>query len=668
MLKKAVLLFVKKTHDNVPGILTRPEKGETKIHQGVSMIKKMNKLQSALLALLLTCGSFFNVQASSQPLQSGELPAFPGASGFGSNTTHGRGGSIIEVTNLNDSGAGSLRDAISKSGARIVVFKVSGTIKLSQHLKIDNPYIYIAGQTSVNGVQILGAGIQIRTHDVLIRGLMIRPGDGSSGAPLVDRTGIIIHNDRNSTQPYNIVIDHNSVEWGTDEVVSTYRPVHDVTFSNNIVAEGLYCAGHPDGCHSMGMGIGPEAKNVTIYANLIANNDWRNPMVGGSTTVEVINNLVYAWGAGGTIINSSGEGASLTNVIGNYYIPVSCADSKNVLIHSYASGSKLYYDDWSSITGGSSAINSLKTLAHAFTPSNVVPATKDEAYHYVLKESGARNDPIDTRIKNNVINRTLPNGNCLIDSQSEVGGWTTITNATYTDTDKDGMPDSWELANGLNPNNAADKDSILCNYTAVEQYVNSFYGAASACLASLGHFSDVSSNYWAQSYIEILYNSGITDGCSAGLYCPEATVTRAQMAVFLLKGIHGSDYTPPAGTSEIGFSDVASDFWAAAWIKQLAAESITGGCGDGAFCPDASVTRAQMAIFLLKAKHGASYSPPPAAGIFDDVPTDHWAAAWIEQLAAEGITGGCGAGTYCPDSSVTRAQMAVFLVKTFNLQ
>jgi len=182
-------------------------------------------------------------------------------------------------------------------------------------------------------------------------------------------------------------------------------------------------------------------------------------------------------------------------------------------------------------------------------------------------------------------------------------------------------------------------------------------------------FVDVPLTYWANSYIERLYNTGITGGCSVIPlnYCPDASVTRAQMAVLLLKGMHGSSYTPPAVGVSTGFTDVATDYWAAAWIKQLAAEDITSGCGAGNYCPDATVTRAQMAIFLLKAKYGSSYSPPAATGVFTDVPVGYWADKWIEQLAAEGITGGCGTGIYCPDSSVTRAQMAVFLVKTFNL-
>ena len=182
-------------------------------------------------------------------------------------------------------------------------------------------------------------------------------------------------------------------------------------------------------------------------------------------------------------------------------------------------------------------------------------------------------------------------------------------------------------------------------------------------------FTDVSFSYWANTYIERLFNAGITGGCGTGIYCPDNSVTRAQMAIFLLKGIHGSSYTPPVVGGSTGFGDVATNYWAAAWIKQLAAEGITGGCGGGNYCPDNTVTRAQMAVFLMKAKNGSNYSPPGVGGStgFGDVATNYWAAAFIKQLVADSITAGCGNGNYCPEDSVTRAQMAVFLVKAFNL-
>ena len=183
--------------------------------------------------------------------------------------------------------------------------------------------------------------------------------------------------------------------------------------------------------------------------------------------------------------------------------------------------------------------------------------------------------------------------------------------------------------------------------------------------------ADVPVNYWAWSFVEQLYAAGITGGCATSplRYCPEDTVTRAQMGVFLLRGIHTSSYTPPAVGSATGFGDVPTDYWAGAFIKQLAAEGITSGCGGGNYCPEQAVTRAQMAVFLLRSKYGASYVPPAVGSStgFGDVPPDYWAAAWIKQLVTEGITAGCGNGNYCPESPVTRAQMAVFLVRTFSL-
>jgi branched-chain amino acid transport system substrate-binding protein len=185
-------------------------------------------------------------------------------------------------------------------------------------------------------------------------------------------------------------------------------------------------------------------------------------------------------------------------------------------------------------------------------------------------------------------------------------------------------------------------------------------------------FTDVSFNYWASSWIERLYRAGITTGCGTNplSYCPEQSVTRAQMAIFLERGIHGAAYIPPAGTGLV-FADVPFSYWAVNWVEKLFADGITTGCSTSplSYCPEDSVTRAQMAVFLLRAKHGAAYIPPTVGGStgFNDVPVTHWAAAWIKQLAAEGITTGCGSGNYCPEDSVTRAQMAVFLVRTFNL-
>jgi len=182
----------------------------------------------------------------------------------------------------------------------------------------------------------------------------------------------------------------------------------------------------------------------------------------------------------------------------------------------------------------------------------------------------------------------------------------------------------------------------------------------------LGRFADAAPDYWAFSFIEALARAGITGGCGGENYCPTDPVTRAQMAVFLERGMNGSGFSPPAASGNV-FLDVAAGDFAASFIEQLANDGITGGCGNNNFCPEAVVTRDQMAVFLLRAKHGSSFSPPNATGVFGDVDLAHWAVLWIEQLAAEGITGGCGGGNYCPDAEVTRDQMAVFLVRTFGL-
>jgi len=183
---------------------------------------------------------------------------------------------------------------------------------------------------------------------------------------------------------------------------------------------------------------------------------------------------------------------------------------------------------------------------------------------------------------------------------------------------------------------------------------------------TVARFADVPPDYWAFSFIETLARAGITAGCGGGNYCPLGLVTRAQMAVFLERGMNGSSFVPPAATGNV-FVDIGAGDFAANFIEQLAADGITAGCGNNSYCPDAQVTRDQMAVFLLRAKHGAGYNPPAATGVFTDVPPGRFAAAWIEQLAAEGITAGCGGGNYCPDAPVNRDQMAVFLVRTFDL-
>jgi len=179
-------------------------------------------------------------------------------------------------------------------------------------------------------------------------------------------------------------------------------------------------------------------------------------------------------------------------------------------------------------------------------------------------------------------------------------------------------------------------------------------------------FLDVPGGHQFYSFVTKLVSNGIAVGVGSGSYGGDQSTLRQQMAVFLLKGKHGLCYTPPPCQGD--FADVPCPSTFANWIEALADEGISGGCGGGNFCPTNPVRRDQMAPFLLKAKHGASYVPPVCTGTFDDVACPSLFADWIEQLAAEQITGGCGGDNYCPLTNSTRGQMAVFVTKTFILE
>ena len=178
-------------------------------------------------------------------------------------------------------------------------------------------------------------------------------------------------------------------------------------------------------------------------------------------------------------------------------------------------------------------------------------------------------------------------------------------------------------------------------------------------------FGDVPTSHPFYEPVETMLHHGISEGCGAGSYCPGEAVRRDQMAAFLLKAVHGGLYVPPSCAGV--FVDVPCPSPFADWIEQLYADGITGGCGASSYCPSNTVTRAQMAVFLLKAKYGIGYGPPACNHLFADVPCPGLFANWIERLFDEGITAGCGGGNYCPDAGASRGQMAAFVVRTFGL-
>ena len=161
--------------------------------------------------------------------------------------------------------------------------------------------------------------------------------------------------------------------------------------------------------------------------------------------------------------------------------------------------------------------------------------------------------------------------------------------------------------------------------------------------------------------------NGVTAGCGGGRFCPDDATLRSSIAVFLLRAKNGASYAPPPATGTV-FGDVSADAPAAPYIEELFHEGITAGCGGGEYCPDAPVSRAEAAVLLLKMEHGSDFVPPHATGlVFGDVAADAFAADWIEQLALEGLTAGCGSGNFCPDAAVSRAQAAAFVTRAFGL-
>jgi hypothetical protein len=186
-------------------------------------------------------------------------------------------------------------------------------------------------------------------------------------------------------------------------------------------------------------------------------------------------------------------------------------------------------------------------------------------------------------------------------------------------------------------------------------------------IGSLSVFSDVPLAHPLWRFVHALYNAGVTGGCGGTSFCPDSSVTRDQMSVFLLVSKEGSTYQPPACTTA-PFNDVPTSSPFCRWVQELVTRGVTGGCGNGNYCPASAVTRAQMAVFLLVTKEGSSYNPPACTTApFTDVPATDPFCRWIKELVTRGITAGCGGGNYCPGAAVTRGQMSVFLAATFAL-
>jgi pectate lyase len=439
-----------------------------------------------LTAAILACA----VPAAAWADETG-LPAFPGAEGFGSTTVGGRGGKVLEVINLNDSGPGSLRAAVEAAGPRTIVFRVSGTIALRSDLEIKEPFCTIAGQTAP------GDGICLRnytlivlgTHDVVLRYLRVRRGDESN----LQEDGLDVQEDtQRNTWAENVIIDHCSVSWTCDEVVNTWHHTKNVTYQWTIISEALHNALRAG--HGFAATLGGE--NTTYHHNLLASCPGRNPSIGGNNNhfktmnLDFRNNVIFNWQER----TMDGKPWSL-NQINNYWKPGPSITLRNRLLridkiandpqgHWYVGGNVYEGNDELSRNNrlGIEADGGLNPddwlMKEPFAVAPVKTQAAEEAYALVLVNCGAnlpRRDVVDRRILEETRTGKTTYGNGIIQSQRDVGGWPELkSEEPAADSDHDGMPDWWERKYGLNSSDPADgaKDLNGDGYTNLEKYLN----------------------------------------------------------------------------------------------------------------------------------------------------------------------------------------------------
>ncbi|MHA6249315.1 pectate lyase family protein [Pontibacter sp. CAU 1760] len=475
--------------------------------------------------LLVSAALFFNLAGCKDtqgepapevapPVEEGPGPvneaafAFPGAEGFGRDATGGRGGKVIKVTNLNDAGAGSLRAALATAGARMIVFEVAGTIALASNLNINLGDVTIAGQTAPGGgITLKNYPVTVNADNVIIRFMRFRMGDeaGQEG----DALGGRFHK--------NIIVDHCSMSWSTDECVSFYANEH-FTLQWSIISESLRNATHAKGAHGYGGIWG--GKNASFHHNLLAHHDSRNPRLGEEAgkafaltdLVDLRNNVLYNWGNNSTY----GGEAMNVNIVNCYYKPGPVTTKKERILSidkNKVSGTEVYdvwgkfyingnfvegsaratSDNWAygvfnQFHGSYGTVSEADKAAIRLTAphpihNNVTTHTATDAYERVLAYAGAsfERDAVDLRVLENVRQGsfTAPGSGGsvkgIIDSQQDVGGWPELAStAAPLDSDNDGMPDEWEKTQRLDPTKAnANGRNLSTAYDNIEVYLNS---------------------------------------------------------------------------------------------------------------------------------------------------------------------------------------------------
>ncbi len=414
------------------------------------------------------------------------MAAFSGVEGYGANATGGRGGKVLIVTNSNDSGVGSLRWALEdNTGPRTVVFAVN-SVKLKSHIDLDRGDVTIAGQTA-GGVEVSGAGIVIRDSNVIMRGMMVRPGDSRSGPDPDTRDALTLSAAYGPIK--NIVIDHNSFSWGIDEVVHFWGAVSNVTFSNNMVAQALQDSLHSKGSHSMGMLVMASGRaqpdRLTISDNLFAFNEYRNPWIKHGTNVEVVNNLIIGAGDQAHVAALGDSAASYQNspfsvkFMNNYYeagAGVRRPELPYVGIRSSAANDAYFSGNLSYDAAGRPLdveYRGSPAKSSPFSGSGVKLIDAADVYKSVLANAGA-NPAFREGADKRVIDMVVAGKNGLVDTVGQAGGYGGRKGFTApSDRDKDGIPDEAERRMGTDPSVFdSNGDRNGDGYTNLENYIN----------------------------------------------------------------------------------------------------------------------------------------------------------------------------------------------------
>jgi hypothetical protein len=463
-------------------------------------------------------------------LPQAEIPAFPGAQGGGMFSFGGRGGRVLVVTNLKDSGPGSFREALEAAGPRIVVFNVAGIIRLKERIRIRAPYITIAGNTAPgDGVCIAGNTVELETHDVVIRHMRFRRGETWVG----ERNDSIGGN-----AVGNIMIDHVSASWGLDENMSMYRhiyqppgggpslklPTVNITIQHSIFSEALNTFHH-----SFGSTIG--GYNATFHHNLWACNAGRNPSIGMIYDFTFANNVLFNWRHrtvdGGdhrsfyTILNNTFKPGPVTptdDPVGHRFLKAESRRAKPPVDDygkAYVAGNvlegnaRVTADNWEGgvqveSIGDPAVVLAQLRAAEPYPHAWFELQSAAEAYDVVLANAGAtlpRRDAVDQRVmqmvrtgkvtakaardaakamqgvgfRENLINEILADiEHGIITDISQVGGYPGYQGTPYPDADNDGLPDAWEKQHGLDPKDATDatRDLNGDGYANIEDFIN----------------------------------------------------------------------------------------------------------------------------------------------------------------------------------------------------